>query len=465
MEEINLKELFMYVRKYLYIIIVSVIVFLSISLFYNLVLKEPLYSTYTTIVLVKDENSSNIINKSDTIDQNDIMLNQKLVSTYRQIIKSKLVLRQVINNLKLDYTMNEMYRKVNVEALEDTEIIKVSVFDEDPELSSKIANEVASVFESEVTKIYKLSNVSIIDKAEVPKARSNNTLVRDLVLAIILGIVCGGGIIFIIFYFDDTIRSTDNTDTELGLPLIAKVFRDNNKIDLVVNDLPKSITSESIRTLRTNLQFASVDKELKTLLFTSTIPSEGKSFISANLAISFAETNKKVLLIDCDLRKGRQHDIFKISRRKGLSNLLADDIEDYYKYIYKTKIKNLCLIPRGVIPPNPSELLSSKKMKQLVEKLKSDFDIIILDGAPCNGLSDSLALSTIVDNVLLVSCINFTPKRDLLNTKKYLESVGANLSGVVINNIKAKKHTYGHYYNYGYGYETVYGYGEDKKND
>lgn len=465
MEEINLKELFMYVRKYLYIIIVAVVLFLSIAIFYDSILKDPLYTTYTTIVLVKDENSSNIINKSDTIDQNDIMLNQKLVSTYRQIIKSKLVLRQVIKNLKLDYTMNEMYRKVNVEALEDTEIIKVSVIDEDPELSSKIANEVATVFESEVTKIYKLSNVSIIDKAETPKARSNNTLVRDSVLAIILGIVCGGGIIFIIFYFDDTIRSTDNTDTELGLPLIAKVFRDNNKIDLVVNDLPKSITSESIRTLRTNLQFASVDKELKTLLFTSTIPSEGKSFISANLAISFAETNKKVLLIDCDLRKGRQHDIFKISRRKGLSNLLADDIEDYYKYIYKTKIKNLCLIPRGVIPPNPSELLSSKKMKQLVEKLKSDFDIIILDGAPCNGLSDSLALSTIVDNVLLVSSINFTPKRDLLNTKKYLESVGANLSGVVINNIKAKKHTYGHYYNYGYGYETVYGYGEDKKND
>ena len=236
------------------------------------------------------------------------------------------------------------------------------------------------------------------------------------------------------------------------------------KDELVVFSKPKSNISEDIRTIRTNLQFSCSDGA-KLILVTSSNQGEGKSFISANLAISFAETNKKVLLIDCDLRKGRQHDIFKISRRKGLSNLLASNIEDYYKYIYKTKIKNLCLIPRGVIPPNPSELLSSKKMKQLVEKLKSDFDIIILDGAPCNGLSDSLALSTIVDNVLLVSSINFTPKRDLLNTKKYLESVGANLSGVVINNLKAKKHTSGHYYNYGYGYETVYGYGEDNKND
>ena len=465
MEEINIKELFGYVKEYLYIIILSVVLFLSIGIFYNLVIKKPLYTTYTTIVLVKDESSSIINSKNDTIDQNDILLNQKLVSTYRQIIKSKLVLRQVIENLNLKYSISEMYNKVTVESLEDTEILKVSVVDRYPEQSSKIANAIARVFETEVTKIYKLSNVSIIDKAEVPKARSNDTLIRDIILSIILGIVCGGGIIFIIYYFDDSVKNIDTIDSDFGLPLIAKVFKDTNKIDLVVNDLPKSITSESIRTLRTNLQFASVDKELKTLLFTSTIPNEGKSFISANLAISFAETNKKVLLIDCDLRKGRQHDIFKISKRKGLSNLLADDIEDYYKYIYKTKIKNLCLIPRGVIPPNPSELLSSKKMRQLIEKLKSDFDIVILDGAPCNGLSDSLALSSIVDNVLLVSAVNYTPKRELLNTKKNLESVGAKLSGIVINNLKAKKRYYGHYYDYGYGYETVYGYGEDNKND
>ena len=466
MEEINLKELFMYIRKYIYIIIISIILFLAIAIFYNIVIKKPLYSTYTTIVLVKDENSSNIINsKNDTIDQNDIMLNQKLVSTYRQIIKSKLVLKQVIDNLKLNYSMNEMYNKVKVEALEDTEILKVSVTDRNPEQSSNIANEIARVFEIEVTKIYKLSNVSIIDKAETPKARSNNTLIRDALLAIIFGIVCSGGIIFIIFYFDDTIKITDNIDNEFGLPLIAKIFRDTNKIDLVVNDLPKSVTSESIRTLRTNLQFTSVDKDIKTILFTSTMPNEGKSFISANLAVSFAETNRKVLLIDCDLRKGRQHDIFKISRRKGLSNLLAGDIEDAFKYIYKTQIKNLCIIPRGVIPPNPSELLSSNKMKTLIEKLKNTFDIIILDGAPCNGLSDSLALSTLVDDVLLVSSLNYTPKRDLINTKKSIESVGANLSGIVINNIKVKKHSYGHYYNYGYGYGYVYEYGVENKDD
>ena len=466
MEEINLKELFMYIRKYMYIIILSIIVFLSISIFYDLVIKKPLYTTYTSIVLVKDENSSIISSKNSTIDQNDIMLNQKLVSTYRQIIKSKLVLKQVIDNLKLQYKMPEMYSKVTVDALEDTEILKVSVVDRNPDLSAKIANEIAKVFEKEVIKIYKLSNVSIIDKAEVPSVRSNNSLIKDIILAIILGIVCGGGIIFIIFYFDDTIRSIDTIDSDIGIPLIAKIFRDNNKLDLVVNDLPKSNTSESIRTLRTNLQFASVDKELKTLLFTSTMPSEGKSFISSNLAVSFAETNKKVLIIDCDLRKGRQHDIFKISRRKGLSNLLASNIDDYYKYIYKTKIKNLCLIPRGVIPPNPSELLSSNKMKTLIEKLKKDFDIVILDGAPSNGLSDSLALSALVDDVVLVTSINYTPKRELMITKKALSSVGANLAGVVVNNIKAKKHGYsGYYYGYGYGYEYGYEYGEEEKND
>ena len=465
MEEINIKDLLTYIKSYLYIIVCFVVVFTSTIFVYDVFFKKPLYTTYTTIVLVKDDsNKKSNYYETDTIDQNDINLNQKLVSTYRQIIKSKLVLNQVIDELKLSYTFPEMNRKVTVDALEDTEILKVSVTDRSAKMSAKIANEISKVFEAEVTKIYKLSNVSIIDKAEEPTSRSNNTLIRDIVLAIILGVVGGGGLIFIIFYFDDSIRNIDEIDNDIGIPLIGKIFRDNNKIDLVVNELPKSYTSESIRTLRTNLQFTSIDKELKTILFTSTMPSEGKSFISANLATSFALSNKKVLLVDCDLRKGRQHEIFSVSRRKGLSNLLAGSIEDFYKYIYKTKIKNLCIMPRGVIPPNPSELLSSNKMASLVSTLKKEFDIIILDGAPISGLSDSIALCTLVDDVLLVSSINYTPKRELLNTKKTLESVGSNIAGIVLNNIKTKKHHYGSkYYNYGYNYGYVYG--EEEKDD
>ena len=219
--------------------------------------------------------------------------------------------------------------------------------------------------------------------------------------------------------------------------------------ELVLNDDPKAVISETIRTLRTNLQFASVDKELHTILITSSMPGEGKSFIAANLAVAFAQSGSKVLLVDCDIRKGRQHYIFGSHNKKGLSNLLLEDIKTKYdEYINETKIKNLSVMFRGMTPPNPSELLASDKNKELISILKANYDIVIYDSAPINaGLTDSLIMSRLVDGVVIVSACKSTPKNLLMNTKKSLQNANANISGVVLNraNGGAKKY-YGHYY-------------------
>lgn len=451
MEEINLKDFFNYYKKYVLIVVLCAVMFGIGITIYDKLFKIPKYTTSTTIVLVKDANSD-ITKQAETINQSDITLNQKLVATYRQIVKSKLVLEQVIDKLNLNYSYEKLFNEIKVDALEETEIIKISVTDEDSKLCPNIANKVAEIFENEITKIYKLNNVSIIDKAVEDTSPSNNTFFRDFVLAIFLAVAGSSAIIFVIYYFDDTLRSTENVESELDMPLIGKIFKDKNDTELVVDKKPKAVTSENIRTLRANLQFSSIDKELKTLLITSTIPGEGKSYISSNLAISFAQAGKKVLIIDCDLRKGRQHRMFKLNSRKGLSNLLISD-NSYKDYIAATKIENLYVIPRGVVPPNPSELLGSKKNVQLIEELKKHFDIIILDGAPITGLSDSLIISSIVDKVLIVSSINRTPKTELKNIKKSLENVGANIAGLVINNINNKTDSYGSYYYYNYGYE------------
>lgn len=462
MEEINIKDFFRYLKKHIPLIFLMVLALVLATFVYDKIFKTPVYTTYTTVVLVKNEGrtTTNGEYSSDTINQNDLILNQKLVSTYRQIVRSKLVLQQVIDKLYLPYSTDKLATKINVIALEDTEILKISVTDNDPELAVNIANTTADIFKKEITQIYNINNVSVIDKAAKIASPSNNTLFRDIILAIFVALVGSSGIIFIIYYFDDTLRYSDDMESEIEMPVIAKVIKDNSGVELVVEKKPKSETSESIRTLRTNLQFASVDTNLQTLLVTSSLPSEGKSFISANLAVSFAQAGKRVLLIDCDLRKGRQHKIFKVSSKNGLSNLLIDNIEDYPKYITQTKIENLYIIPRGTFPPNPSELLSSNKNANLLSLLKNKFDIIILDGAPCSGLADSLILSTLVDSVLLVTSINRTSKTELKNTKKALDNIGANLAGGVINNVNIKSSSYGrYYYQYGYGY----GYGERKK--
>ena len=417
---------------------------------YDKSIKKPLYTTYTTIILTK----SNEAQASTTITQNDILLNQKLVETYTKIIKSKLVLDQVISETGITYTAEELGQNVAVEAYENTEMLKISVTDSDPELSASIANSIAQVFSGEVAKIYQMNNISVIDIAQVPEEVSNDTLTRDFFIALFISIFGSIGVIFIIYYFDDSIKLTDDLEEEIGMPVIAKVFKSDigsknrGKVELLVQKYPKSVVSESIKTLRTNLQFSSVDSELKTILVTSSIPGEGKSFISANLAISFTQTDKKVLIVDCDMRKGRQHRIFKLSNTKGLSNLLIDDMTNYKDYINKTSIKNLYVITRGTVPPNPSELLNSNKNSELIKILKNKFDIVIFDGVPCNGLPDSIIMSKLVDKVLIVSSESVTPRSVLESTKKQLKNVEAPVAGDVLNNVNRKNSKYGKYYGY-----------------
>ena len=450
MEEINIKDFFNYLKKYIFIICGVIILFVIGIFIYDKSIKKPLYTTYTTIILTK----SNETQTNTTITQNDILLNQKLVETYTKIIKSKLVLDQVISETGITYTAQELGENVSVEAYENTEMLKISVTDSDPELSASIANSIAQVFSGEVAKIYQMNNISVIDIAQIPEEVSNNTLVRDVFIALFISIFGSIGVIFIIYYFDDSIKLTDDLEEEIGMPVIAKVFKSDigsknrGKVELLVQKYPKSVVSESIKTLRTNLQFSSVDSELKTILITSSIPGEGKSFISANLAISFTQTDKKVLIVDCDMRKGRQHRIFKLSNTKGLSNLLIDDMANYKDYINKTSIKNLYVITRGTVPQNPSELLNSNKNNELIKILKSKFDIIIFDGVPCNGLPDSIIMSKLVDKVLIVSSESVTPRSVLESTKKQLKNVEAPVAGDVLNNVNRKNSKYGKYYGY-----------------
>ena len=219
------------------------------------------------------------------------------------------------------------------------------------------------------------------------------------------------------------------------------------KNELVIENRPKSNISEEIRTIKTNIQFISTDENIRTILITSSIPGEGKSFICSNLACAFAQSNESVLLIDCDLRLGRVHKIFGVSNEKGLSNLLISKEFNCKGYLQKTAVNNLYVLPRGTVVPNPSELLNSERMKGLVEFLRKNFDRIIFDGVPINGLSDSLIMATMADRVILVTSCNYTKIDELVKAKKSLEAVGANIAGVVVNRIsKVKKNKYNSYY-------------------
>ena len=225
----------------------------------------------------------------------------------------------------------------------------------------------------------------------------------------------------------------------------------NNKTDLIININPKSMFSESIKSIRTNLQFSAIDKELKTILLTSPEAGNGKSFVSANLAVAYAQDGKKVLIIDCDLRRGRQHEIFNVMNQTngGYSNLILnykDEIK-MSRYVVKTEVKNIDLIPTGPTPPNPIELLASKNNEEVIKELRKHYDIIILDCAPILGISDTQVMLKHADaNVVVVSSSGETPIELLERAKKVFETANSKIDGVIINKASVKGSSYYSYY-------------------
>ena len=225
------------------------------------------------------------------------------------------------------------------------------------------------------------------------------------------------------------------------------------KRELIAHKDPKSPISEIFRTLRTNIQFMNTNKNLKTLLVTSTMPSEGKSWVASNLAVAFAQAGKRVVLIDADMRKGRLYNIFGVLPRPGLSNYLSGIDENngpinIINYLRETEVPNLYIMPAGNIPPNPSELLITPQMLNLLQELEEKCDLIIIDGTPSKLVTDALILSRIVDSTIIVTAHNQTKKDDLQKVIRDIKNVGGNIGGIVYNKkpISTKKYNENYYY-------------------
>ncbi|AJY73978.1 CpsD/CapB family tyrosine-protein kinase [Paenibacillus beijingensis] len=222
--------------------------------------------------------------------------------------------------------------------------------------------------------------------------------------------------------------------------------RQINNSNLITFYVPKSPISEAYRTLRTNIQFSSIDKKIRVLMVASAQSGEGKSTTVSNLAVTYAQEGKKVLLIDADLRKPTIHRIFGLSNRTGLTSVITGQFHSS-EAIQSTEVENLSILPSGAVPPNPAELLASQKMKAFINEMKDTYDIIIFDTPPVLAVADSLIVSSVCDGVVIVIQEGKVKRELVKRAKESLERVNAKLIGVVLNNVKkSKKNGYYYYY-------------------
>lgn len=311
--------------------------------------------------------------------------------------------------------------------------------------------------------------ISVVQEATLPQRPIGPNQRLTILATGLIGLVLASGAAYLLVYLDDNIHSPEEIEQISGLSTLAGIARISTRedgADLITVKEPRSPIAEAFRGLRTGIQFSNVDLSRRLLLITSSNPSEGKSLVASNLAVVLGQSGQETLLIDADLRRPDQHRIFGIDKDIGLTNLLLafdPDMTDEEKkqslsrYIRPSSHPGLCLLPSGSIPPNPSELLGSAKMKHVLQTLSEQYDYIIIDGPPVLPVTDAVILSTLVQSVLLVVNAGRTARPQLKHSVERLQKVNANIVGTILNQLTRKNDAYSYYY-----YQNTYYHEEDE---
>lgn len=320
--------------------------------------------------------------------------------------------------------------------------------------------------ELQVSKAKESSNIVPVEPAQAAKGAIRPNTIANTLMAAVVGAVVGLGVIALIEYLDDTIKTPDQVLEDTGLSTlgaIAYIKGATYPERLVAHLLPRNPVTEAFRMLRTNLYFASIDSGLHSLVITSASPGEGKSTTAANLAVVLAQqSGNRVLLVDADLRRPSQHKLFSVSNNQGLTTAILDSVSSVQDHIQETEVPGLRIMTSGPIPPNPAELLNSQRMLHVMADLQKEADVIIYDMPPVLTVADASILATHVNGCFLVAAAGETRREAFIQAAERLNKASINVYGAVMNRSQPDRQGY-YYHYYDYFYYSSYDYGHRRQ--
>lgn len=419
------------------------------------------YESKTTLYVQPQVNSNEV-------DYQGILTNQRMVKTYAQIIKSRKVTNKVIEKLNLKSTYEEVISSLTVTSSDDTQMLSVSIRNIDKNLACNMANAFANVFIEEIKLSMDITNIVVVDEAIVNNEPVEPRTIFNYIIGIGLGLAVGLSLAFMLESMDSKIKNHEDVKKYLKIKTLGviphnsidyenankkKIYVNPNEVNLKILSDPTSVVSESIRMLRTNLNFS----DLKIINVTSTVPSEGKSEVISNLAISFAMLDKKVLIVDCDLRKPKVHKNFGLFRKNGVADIvLSKGMYPYNEMIqtFKNEKHNVSIdiLTAGSRVSNSSELINNQSFANLMKKLRQDYDIVLLDCPPISSLTDGVLVSKLADGTLYVIESDRTDYQVIQGCLEDLKNNNVFVLGAVLTkvDVKNQKKLYGYKYDYYY---------------
>ena len=388
----------------------------------------------------------------------ELSFSREFIASYSELLKSRPLAERVVEKEGLPFAPSDLVERIKTQIVPDTRIIEVSFSDTDPDRAERTANALVEVFVSEdIQEFGGKAGVQAtpFEPALRPTVPVSPKPLRDGLLGAALGLALGIGATFLVQQLDTTLRSREDVELALHpLPVLAALpsqvgLNGKRQRTLFFQKDPKSPAAEALRILRTNVQFFSIDQPIRRILVTSPYSEDGKTTVAANLAASLAAAGVRTLLVEADLRRAGAHRYFDMGPSPGISELMMGEA-DLSDAIRRTGFRNLSVLTCGTLPPNPSELLGTQKMIEILEEASERVEMVVIDSPPALAVTDAHVLARHVDGVVLVIRAGRTHRERAKEAKTNFERLGARLLGVVLNDVNPEDAYY--YYRYYHGY-------------